>query len=155
MSLYNMLFGVNPFSTVLLEMLGVAVETVPRFRDCFLNEDGTEIIIHTRTGGGNRRDYMEGNAALTKVSGYKFDADDSFDITYANFHYAVPEPFKEAAVLLKDIGAASDPAQRWQEVIDGLRRGDKSNPQVARALEVGEKIMKQINDQPDGGIVSI
>jgi hypothetical protein len=91
MSLYNMLFGTNPFSGVLLQMLGVTRDDVPRFRDCFLNEDGTEIIIHTRTGGGNRDDYQASNDELTEIAGYKFDADDDFDSTYADFHYEVPE----------------------------------------------------------------
>jgi len=144
MSLYNLLFGTNPFSGVLLQMLGVSRGDVPRYRDCFLSEDGTEIIIHTRTGGGNRDDYQADNERLALVDGYKFDADDDFDCTYADFHYEVPEAFKGQVALLKDLGAVTNPAERWQEVLDGLRSGDTSKPQVQRALSVGEQIMGQI-----------
>lgn len=149
MSLYNMLFGTNPFSGTLLQMLGVSQYDVPRYRDCFLNEDGTEIIIHTRTGGGNREDYEGGNNWLTLIDGYKFDADDDFDCTYADFHYEVPEACKSQVALLKDMGAVTDPAARWQEVLDGLRNGDTSKPDVQRALAVGEQIMGQIKSQLD------
>jgi hypothetical protein len=165
MSLYNMLFGKNPFSGVLLQMLGVNEYAIPRYRDCFLNEEGTEIIIHTRTGGGNRafyehvdackRNYPEyftgedapsgpWNSDLRKIAGFKYDADDEYDRTYADFHYEVPEPFREQIALLKDLGAVTNPAERWQEVLDGLRSGDTTRPDVQRALAVGEQIMGQI-----------
>lgn len=144
MSFYNMLFGTNPFSNTLLQMLGVTRDDVPRFRDCFLNQEGTEIIIHTRTGGGNREDYHEGNAALARVAGYKGDWDDDFDSTYADFHFEVPEACRAQVTLLKDIGAVTNPAERWQEMLDGLRNGDTSKPEVARAIAVGEQIMGQL-----------
>jgi hypothetical protein len=150
MSLYNLLFGTNPFSNVLLQMLGVSRDDVPRFRDCFLNEEGTEIIIHTRTGGGNRDEYESENDALTLIGGYKFDADDDFDCTYADFHYAVPEACKSQVALMKDLGAVTNPAERWQEVLDGLRSGDTSKPDVARAIAVGEQLMGQIKKHIDG-----
>jgi len=144
MSFYNMLFGTNPFSNILLQMLGITRNDVGRFRDCYLNEDGTEIIVHTRTGGGNREDYVGSNEFLTEVEGYKFDEDDDFDSTYANFHYAVPEACKGQVVLLKDLGAVTNPAERWQEMLESLRSGDTTKPDVARAIAVGEQIMGQL-----------
>lgn len=144
MSLYNMLFGTNPFSDTLLQMLGITRDDVPRFRDCYLNEDGSEIVIHTRTGGGNREDYEEENDALTEIAGFKYDADDDFDCTYADFHYEVPEACKSQVALLKDLGAVTDPGARWQELLDGLRSGDTSKPEVQRAIAVGEAILGKI-----------
>ena len=150
MSLYNMLFGVNPFSDVLLQMLGLTKADVPRYRDCFLNKDGTEIIIHTRTGGGNRDDYAGSNETLTQVPGYKYDEDDDFDCTYADFHYEVPDAFKAQVALLKDLGAVTSPAEQWQRMLDGLRSGE-TTPETQRALAVGEQIMariQQVTDKP-------
>lgn len=144
MSLYNMLFGTNPFSDTLLQMLGITQIDVPRFRNCYLNEDGSKIIIHTRTGGGNREDYEEDNDALTKVAGYDYDEDDNFDSTYANFYYDVPEVCKSQVALLKDLGAVTDPAARWQEMLADLRGGDTSKPGVQRAIAVGEAILGKI-----------
>jgi hypothetical protein len=150
MSLYNMVFGENPFSSVLLEALGLTRDEVPRYRDCFLNEEG-EIIIHTRTGGGNRADYEEENTFLTKVPGYLGDRDDDFDSTYADFHYAVPEAFKPMIETLKNLGAVNNPAERWQQMLADLKKGDTSKPEVQRALVAGERIMGQINDAEKSG----
>jgi len=168
MSLYNMLFGTNPFSGVLLQMLGTTTDSIPRYRDCFLSEDGTEIIIHTRTGGGNRDAYEKGgeyweegqidNDTLRAIPGFKHDADDDFDCTYADFHYTIPEPFKDQVALLKDLGAVANPAEWWREVLDGLRKSDTSNPDVQRALTVGEQIMGKLNaaiDKGESGIVTV
>ncbi len=156
MSLYNALFGVNPFAGLLLEALGTHSGNVPRFRDCYLSEDKSEIIIHTRTGGGNRDEYEKGgeyweegqidNDALRALPGFKYDADDDFDCTYADFHYEIPEAFKPMINTLADLGATSDPAKRWRELLDNMNSGDTTKPDVKRALDVGEKIMGQIND---------
>ena len=53
MSLYNMLFGTNPDSKTILEMLGLDAVSVGRFRDVWV-ADG-EIAVYTRNGGGNRQ----------------------------------------------------------------------------------------------------
>jgi hypothetical protein len=155
MSLYHALFGLNPFSNMLLEMLGTTPDRIPRYRDCYLNEDGSEIIIHTRTGGGNRSSYEKGgeyweegqidNDALRALPGFKSDADDDFDCTYADFHYEVPEAFRSQVELLRQLGAVQNPGERWQKLLTDLKGGDTSKPGVKRALEVGEKIMGQIN----------
>src|SRR5215469_975950 len=111
MSLYNMLFGFNPYARMLLKMLNVDVIQIPRFRDCFLNTDGV-IVIFTRTGGGNREYYEnatpenpEGpwNSDLRKLRGYLGDEDDSYDGTYAHFFYKVPEEYADMADFIKPI----------------------------------------------------
>ena len=80
MSLYNKLFGVNPYATSLLLILGGP--EVPRFGDCYLNE-ASEIVIFTRTGGNNREAYKAENAALTQVPGYLRDEDDGSAVAHA------------------------------------------------------------------------
>jgi len=69
MSLYNILFGVNPIALTLL--IGLELETgklftiglgklfagrykVYRFRDIWISKDGDRIVLLTRSGGGNR-----------------------------------------------------------------------------------------------------
>jgi hypothetical protein len=143
MGLYNVLFGRNPSAPVLLAMLGTSMDRVPRFRDCFIVDD--TICIHTRTGGGNRDDYQEGNDYLTTLPGYLRDADDDFDSTYADFYFAVPEKFKEALESLRsEPGAERNPAQMWQELFAKLDGGDKNDPQVKQALEACAPIMEQV-----------
>ena len=53
MGLYNMIFGTNPMSELILATLGLRVSDTGRFRDCFVCNG--EIAVYTRNGGGNRR----------------------------------------------------------------------------------------------------
>ena len=56
MSLYNMLFGMNPDTDKLLSLLDATREDFGRFRNVYMR-DGY-IVVHTRCGGGNREDYF-------------------------------------------------------------------------------------------------
>ena len=57
MSMYNMIFGMNPDTDNILQLLGKTQADFGRFRSVFL-EDGY-IVVHTRNGGGNREDYED------------------------------------------------------------------------------------------------
>ena len=57
MSLYNMVFGMNPDTDKLLKILGKTQGDFGRFRNVYM-EDGY-IVVHTRNGGGNREDYED------------------------------------------------------------------------------------------------
>lgn len=92
MSLYNLLFGKNPNTKALLAFLELNELDIERFRDCWINDDN-ELVIYTRTGGGNRECYP--NEALTSHPLYIRDEDDDFDSTYAKYYFALPEPPKE------------------------------------------------------------
>jgi hypothetical protein len=148
MSMYNMLFGVNPFSRVLLAMLGAHVHTVPRYRDCFLNADG-DIVIYTRTGGGNRADYVEGNNWLRTLPGYIGDGDDQYDSTYAMFRYRPPEKFAaEIKLITLQGGKSEDPAVRFKQLMDKMSDPSRKNdPEVQHALEVGREVLGPLIDQ--------
>lgn len=116
--LYNMLFGVNPLAGVLLQLLEIDHKTVPRFRDCFLNENGTEIIVYTRSGGNNRSEYVDENAAMRTKTGFVADQDDTYDSTYALFRFKIPEepiPLVSWVLLAEQHGV--DPAKRWEQAI--------------------------------------
>jgi hypothetical protein len=115
MSLYNSLFGFNSAKEILLKILNIEEETIPRFRDCFYDADRHLIVIHTRTGGGNREGYREENNALTLHDFYKYDCDDEYDCTYANFFFTIPQEFDQ----LKDIFSGMEtitPAEKWKSL---------------------------------------
>ncbi len=59
MSLYNLLFGKNGQSDLLLAVIGFRQNDVERFRDVHVEDDGKTIAVYTRTGGGNREDYPQ------------------------------------------------------------------------------------------------
>lgn len=157
MSLYNMLFGKNPFSGMLLAFLGTTEDAIPRFRDCYVDEHGM-IVIHTRTGGGNRNDYERDrgpsewnsdgpfNDDIRALPGFVRDEDDDFDCTYADFYFKPNDDVAELVKQLGEIGAQSNPGERWQKLFADMDSG-KDNLQVARALEVGKPIIEAITGQ--------
>lgn len=146
MSFYNMMFGVNSAAPALLATLGLTVDDVPRFRDCFIQ--GESIVVHTRTGGGNREfydseescranypDYFDGendpsgpwNDTLVSNEFYLRDEDDDFDCTYANFYFRFPG---EYASDLKALAAHSEthtPSEKWQALFEAMNsdKGEK------------------------------
>lgn len=122
--LYNVLFGVNRAAAFLLEGLDIHPRDCPRFRDCFMHVSGT-IVIYTRTGGGNRAEYAAENAALTRHPNYVRDEDDSFDSTYALFHFSVPAEMKEMCDKLTEAGWVVDPPARWDAMLKSLHDQQK------------------------------
>lgn len=140
MSLYNMLFGVNPHAPMLLGFLGIGADEVPRFRDAFYREG--KIVIHTRTGGGNREAYEAENEALTRLPGYVRDEDDNFDCTYANFYY---DPHPTVAAILNQFAAKDDeePETKWKRLLADMD-AHKDTPEVKRALEATKPLIDRI-----------
>lgn len=93
MSLYNMINGFNPACVLIMPMLGRKQDEYPRFRDCFVTEDGN-IAIYTRVGGGNRN-CGYGEEELYKDENFIKTYDDDFDCTYATYEFKVPDKWKE------------------------------------------------------------
>lgn len=92
MSLYNMMMGFNPACVVIMPMLGRKQEGYPRFRDCFVTDEGN-IAIYTRVGGGNR-DAGYGEEELYKDENFITTYDDEYDNTYGTYEFKVPEKWK-------------------------------------------------------------
>jgi len=93
MSLYNLINGVNPATFFILPMLGKHPDEYPRFRDCFVGEEDT-IVVLTRVGGANRNtgygdDKIMGHPDFIKTY------DDDFDNTYGYYVYSVPDRWRE------------------------------------------------------------
>lgn len=80
-------------SKLLLLIINLEEEKIPRFRDVYLH-DG-KIVVYTRTGGGNREDYIKENEWLRQNENYLSDSDDDFDCTYANFFFKFPDEHQE------------------------------------------------------------
>ncbi len=145
MSMYNMLFGEHSNAADLLRILGITEGDVPRYRSCYWN--GTHIVIHTRTGGGNR-DFYENeescrsnypeyfdvvdanpptgpwNDDLRAIPGYVEDMDDDFDCTYADFLFNPPA---EVAEALKQLPADISPSDQWNALWAALEKKNTTN----------------------------
>jgi arabinogalactan endo-1,4-beta-galactosidase len=85
MALYNILFGKNPNSDKLCEILNLGNYEVGRYRDISLR-DGY-IIVLTRTGGGNREHYESTFESLKTHPNYL----DVWDSTYCEFQFSIPD----------------------------------------------------------------
>lgn len=101
MSMYNLLFGRNAQSDLLLAVIGLKQNDVERFRDAFVSADGSEITIRTRTGGGNREDYP--NLTMRTKPGWKGSVDDDFDSTYCDDTFSVDEQWRQDVANLSDV----------------------------------------------------
>ncbi len=140
MSLYNMLFGVNSVAPVLLATLGLSTEDVPRFRDCYV--EGDNIVIYTRTGGGNRDyyeseescranypEYFDGddeplgpwNEDLRSNPHFVEDEDDDFDCTYAYFRFSIPGDYSEDVRALASGSEDHNPSEKWRSLLASLQ----------------------------------
>lgn len=92
MSLYNMMNGFNPACVFIMPMLGRKQAEWPRFRDCWVTEEGN-IAIYTRVGGGNRN-CGYGEEQLYDDPNFLKTYDDEYDNTYATYEFKVPEKWK-------------------------------------------------------------
>lgn len=117
MSMYNMIFGTNPDNDALLALLGKTQADFGRFRSVFM-EDGC-IVVHTRNGGGNREDYEDVFDEMSDHPWYSHDEDDSFDCTYANIYFKIPDNHKDF-LAIQNLNAGVNPAQQWAELFASM-----------------------------------
>lgn len=126
MSMYNMLFGQNPASALLLSMLHITQDDVGRFRDCYLQRDPVtqklRIVVYTRNGGGNREYYAEVTEALRAHPEYSWDEEDEGDDTYTSYFFKVPESVLPVVEELARAGAdkCSSGEERFQRFLGEL-----------------------------------
>lgn len=90
MSMYNILFGKNSQTPIILSVIGLKENDIKRFRNCGV-DDGN-IYIYTRTGGRNRHEYSQ--EKLTNNLHYLYDHD-NYDNTYATFYFSIPKEIQE------------------------------------------------------------
>jgi hypothetical protein len=133
MSLYNMLFGKNPQTAMLLAVLGLRENDVERFRDVSASADGSAIEIYTRTGGGNRESYP--NLAMRKLAAWAGSADDDYDSTYCNDTFVVPDEWRDDVAKLGDLFTHGMRAEFAQHLAKTLRREPTDDDKETAAYE--------------------
>lgn len=114
MSLYNMLMGFNPACVAIMPMLGRKQDEYPRFRDCFVTDEGN-IAIYTRVGGGNR-DCGYGEEKLYEDENFITTYDDEYDNTYGTYEFRVPEKWKADFDLIMD-GKSSEVSKEYIDYV--------------------------------------
>ena len=174
MSMYNMIHGYDPTSGLVLSILGVTPEQIPRYRDSYI--DGERLVIYTRTGGGNR-DYYENlescssnypdyfvegedhpsgpwNDDLRDIPGFLYDSDDDYDCTYASFYYEIPDNFLYLKDKLMSMARNETQEERWEAAIDRIKNASQYDPLVLRMTEafapLFESLEKSLSEKSQG-----
>ena len=141
MSMYNLLFGVNPNSEVLLAILGFKEGDVERYRDCGFSDDG--IFIYTRTGGSNRDDYP--NEKLRKSPYYLKDKDDDYDNTYATFYFRYPDKIAKDCQKFRDVRKNGISGKLIQWILKTLEREPTESDKYSELWDRQNKYVQQVN----------
>lgn len=124
MGMYNVLFGSNPAANELLAIIGVDKAYFVRFRDCWVDEQGHELHVYTRLGGGNRSAYTEVWAKIRQHALYVRDFDDQFDETYATIIFTVPQFYWPFTASYAN-GQVVSGDERWREFFAQLDKERK------------------------------
>lgn len=151
MSLYNMVMGVNPHARALLELVGVDIKRVPRFRDVVLRGGGSTVGLLTRTGGNNREGHQLDNDYLVGLPTFLVDEDDKYDSTFAWFWYGVPEERRVFAETTLQEDRKRGPIE-FVEISEAAMKpnADLSDQHILRAFTAGEAMAAAMQDMMDG-----
>jgi hypothetical protein len=153
--LYNAIFGENPFSDILLEIIGLKKEDTGRFRDCFIHEENgkTFIAVFTRNGGGNRGCWEDGKEGcncygcrmirLEDHPLYVRDFDDDYDCTYATTLFAVPSESLRLLEFLEGIEKTEKPMVKFRNLLNDIEIGEPTE-HTKKAFEIGKRIFESI-----------
>lgn len=139
MSFYNMLFGMNGNTDILLAVLGLKRNDIQRLRDVFKSDDGSEIEILTRTGGGNRSDYP--NMTMRKLPEWRGSSDDDFDCTYCTDTFAVPEQWRQDVANIDDFSKGIRP-EFAQHLLATLNREPTDDDKESAAYDAESRGLK-------------
>ncbi len=134
MTMYDLMFGRNPQSALLLAVVGLREHDVERFRDVAASDDGGVIEVLTRTGGGNREDFP--NLAMRARPEWRASVDDDFDSTYCSDTLEVPECWRWDVIRLVDVLQHGLRAEFARHLALTLRREPTEADRAHEAREV-------------------
>ena len=140
MSLYNRLFGENENAVPLLGMISLTKNDFQRYRDVYLNKEGTKITVLTRLGGGNRNDYKETIEKIRKNPNYIYDYDDGYDSTYAYFEFTVPDKYTQTCKILAPKEDRLSVGEMFKKEIE--EANIPGSPAAKRQEEIAEMLFK-------------
>ena len=153
MSLYNMVHGENKDADKLVYMVDLERDAFGRFRDIYLNADGTSIIVYTRCGGSNRQEYDKVFEDMESHDEYIRDYDDEYDETYCYFEFSIPYDHQKEA---KKMATGIEPETVHQKFDRAIKEMKDPNSQASkRGAEIAAKIEKGIKDNPNGGFIRL
>lgn len=122
-----------------------------RFRDIYLNEDGTKIILYTRNGGGNREEYWYIFEVLKTHPNYLRDYDDDYDETYAYIEFSVPEKYRELTEALATGKAPKTISEKFFEIEKEIKGMTLDELRQDKRFELLTQVLEKISKDIEGG----
>jgi len=150
---YNALFQTNPNKDFLLEVLHFDLKEKPeclgRFRDIALMPNGEMIVLITRNGGGNRKQYQYVFDDFKKLHPYFIkDYDDPFDNTYAYAFFSVPKEHQAKCIeLAKQGNTFVTVGERTKQAVKDMEEG-KDTEVTRRMRIVGQTLIESLEGTP-------
>ena len=141
MSMYDILFGHNPYTLVLLRVLNLTADDIPRLRDVEVI-DG-QIQVTTRAGGANRGDYKDTWRDLGRHPLYEGTEDDDSDSTYAYAYFRFPVAHAADLALISRSAYRGEPADAYHRIMEAvgmeiIAEMDPETGEIRRRLRVKE-----------------
>lgn len=160
-SLYHYAIGEDVHAHWLrIVVLQLTPRVIGRFRDAFLNEDGTRILVCTRNGGAQRvHDRLSSIPASVKCPCigcimhytirnhpcYLSDCDDATDTSYATITFRTPDAFlaecKSKSVGRKPLSIAERMAEATRRISE-LPATEAKNPRYAPLVNFFQNLEK-------------
>ncbi len=154
---YNRCHGENPAADELLGMLKLTRKDFGRFRDVYLTNGGSDIVVFTRTGG----DFADYYKALHKKlalhpAGIK-QFNDDFDHTYRYIIFSVPREARQRAIELAGLQGPMQTVHQKFEALEAEmntmdRRQLETDPRfaedvkLAKSMATGGPIVRTFDD---------
>jgi len=147
-----MVCGNNPLFGLYARIIETAekLPPIPRFRDMYTREHGgtVQIVLYTRTGGGNRPEYHGENEAITRHALYVENFDDDFDTTFAHWVFTCPPAFENRMLAMHKIFSkhpkGMTPRQKFKLAMGEAEAPEFDSRAVDAVQELGALMMDQL-----------
>lgn len=150
-TIYNVLFGEDAHASELLDILDLDRAMFGRYRDCFLNDTGTKIIVLTRCGGVNRADYDNIFANMRNHPHFISDTDDPTDETYCYFVFEVPVLYRHNVKDFINEKSFRMIGEKFNDEQKLLKNNDPGA--IERAKTITSLMEEQIKEKENGGVI--
>lgn len=148
MSLYNKIFGENEDAAALLGMLHLTRNKFGRYRDAYLNKEGTVITVVTRIGGGNKHDYNQVYTDMKRHPHYLKDYPDEFDETYQYFDFNVPAGYQWTCSKIAPKEDRKSVGEMFKQEVEDAK--DPNSAASKRMEQLAHEIFGDLFDDGDG-----
>lgn len=155
--MYNSIVGgVNPDTLLVLSLVGLTPDVIPRFRDCSIDEDAQLIRVFTRCGGSNRPNYEQALSLIECSKFYVSTEDYKEDDTYMTMTFKVPDKYKDIATEVAKLTDNRSGETKLDEALKLLEENpDEYFSKNKQAQDLMNNIAEAINSSDSNGAIYV